>query len=243
MVATWAWQILTCATEPASAAAWASLAVMRSRPGPGSRRVVGSRSGVELVQVPAQPVDRPGGFGDQVLAMVDQQLDLPGRLVLAGGGQIGLAQGGAGDRQGVDRVGLALDPDRLAGAGHQPGRHPHHPLPGGQQVAFQPAGDVPAVLHGPPALVGPAVACPAEQLGVAEGARRDGGLAELTAGLIDGHDGVGVLVRINPEQHHGGVSFVRGDLGSAGGHTSVGALPRSSQATPVGPRHGRDGTT
>jgi hypothetical protein len=57
---------------------------------------------------------------------------------------------------------------------------------------------------------------------MAEGPRRDGGLAELTAGLVDSHDGMGVLVRINPEQHHGGVSFVGGDLGSAGGHTSVG---------------------
>jgi hypothetical protein len=70
------------------------------------------------VQVPAQPVDRPGAFGDQVLAVVDQQLDLPGRLVMAGGGQVGFAQGGAGDGEGVDRVGLALDPDRLAGTGH-----------------------------------------------------------------------------------------------------------------------------
>jgi hypothetical protein len=55
--------------------------------------------------MPAQPVDRPGAFGDQVLAMVDQQLDLPGRLVMTGGGSVWFAQGGPGDRQGVDRVG------------------------------------------------------------------------------------------------------------------------------------------
>ena len=131
----------------------------------------------------------------------------------------------------------------MAGAGHQPGRHPHHTLPGGQQVPFQPPGDMAAVLHRPHPLLWPAVACPAEQLGMAEGPCRDGGLAKLTAGLVDGHDGVGVLVRINPEQHHAGVSFVRGDLGSAGEHTSVGALPRSSQATPVGPRYGHGDTT
>jgi hypothetical protein len=47
--------------------------------------------GVELVQVPAQPVDRPGAFGDQVLAMVDQQLDLPGGLVVLGDREGGLA--------------------------------------------------------------------------------------------------------------------------------------------------------
>ena len=37
---TWAWQMLTCTKELASVAAWASLAVMWSRPGPGSRRLV-----------------------------------------------------------------------------------------------------------------------------------------------------------------------------------------------------------
>jgi hypothetical protein len=46
---------------------------------------------VQLVQMPAQPVDLPGPLGDQVLTMVDQQLDLPGRLVMTGGGQIGFA--------------------------------------------------------------------------------------------------------------------------------------------------------
>jgi hypothetical protein len=138
--------------------------------------------GVQLMQVPAQPVARPGGLGNQVLALVDQQLDLPGRLVKTGGGQVGLAQGRPGDRQRVDRVGLAQGTHGLAGPGQQPGRHPHHPLPGGQQVAFQPAGDLPAVLHRPPALVGPAVACPAEQLGVAEGARR--AVAQSSSGLV-----------------------------------------------------------
>jgi hypothetical protein len=56
----------------------------------------------------------------------------------------------------------------LAGPGHQPRRHPHHPLPGGQQVAFQPPADMAAVLYGPQPLVWPAAACPAEQLDMAE---------------------------------------------------------------------------
>lgn len=162
---------------------------------------------------------------------------------MLGGREGGLAQGRPSHRQGIDRVGLAQGTYGLAGAGHQPRRHPHHPLPSGQQVPFQPAGDVPTVLHRPEPLLGPAAPRPADQLHMAEGPRRHGGLIELAAGLVDRDDGVGVLVRINPEQHHAGVSFARGDLGSAGGHTSVGALPRSSQATPVGPRHGRGGTT
>jgi hypothetical protein len=41
----------------------------------GGRRV---QAGVDLVQVPAQPVDDPGAFGHQVIAMVDEQADLPG---------------------------------------------------------------------------------------------------------------------------------------------------------------------
>jgi hypothetical protein len=153
---------------------------------------------------------------------------------VAGGRQVGFAQRRPGDRRRVDRVGLAQGTHGVAGAGHQPRWDPHDPLPGGQQVAFQSPGDMAAVLHRPQPLLWPALACPTEQLGMAEGPRRDGGLAKLTAGLVDGHDGVGVLVRINPEQHHAGVSVVREDFGSAGGHTSVGALPRSSQATPVG---------
>jgi hypothetical protein len=46
---------------------------------------------VQLVQLPAQPVARPGAFGYQALAVVDQQLDLPGRPVVAGGGHVGPA--------------------------------------------------------------------------------------------------------------------------------------------------------
>jgi hypothetical protein len=52
--------------------------------------------------------------------MVDEQLDLPRGLVMAGGGRVGFAQRGPGDRQGVDRVGRAQGTDGLAGAGHQP---------------------------------------------------------------------------------------------------------------------------
>jgi hypothetical protein len=41
---------------------------------------------------------------------------------MAGAGQVGLAQSGQGDRQGVDRVGLAQGTHGLVGAGHQPRR-------------------------------------------------------------------------------------------------------------------------
>jgi hypothetical protein len=178
--------------------------------------------GVELVQVPAQPVDRPGAFGDQVLAVVDQQPDLPGGLVVLGDREGGFAQGGAGDGEGVDRVGLALDPDRLAGTGHQPRRHPHDPFPGSQQVPFQPAGDMPAVLHRPEPI-GPVHPSPADQLAMPQRAGRDGPLVELPAGLVDRDNGVGVLVRIHAQQHHAcGLLRVLGDLGRPAGMPQLG---------------------
>lgn len=39
------------------------------------------QSGVEFMQVPAQPVDHPGAFADDILAVIDQQFYLAGRPV------------------------------------------------------------------------------------------------------------------------------------------------------------------
>jgi hypothetical protein len=41
---------------------------------------------VELVQVPAQPVDDPGPFGNQIIAVVGQQTNVAGRPIESGGG-------------------------------------------------------------------------------------------------------------------------------------------------------------
>src|SRR4051794_29238439 len=46
---------------------------------------------------PAQPVDHPSSLGDKVVAVVGEQPDLASNAVEAGGGQVGLAQRGAGD--------------------------------------------------------------------------------------------------------------------------------------------------
>ena len=53
--------------------------------------------GVEFVQVPAQPVDRSGAFGQEVLAVVDQEPQVTVGSVQMGDGEVVLAQGGAGD--------------------------------------------------------------------------------------------------------------------------------------------------
>ncbi|GAA4556180.1 hypothetical protein GCM10023175_57830 [Pseudonocardia xishanensis] len=67
--------------------------------------------------------------------------------------------------------------------------------------------------------------------------RAEGAFAELTAVVVDDDDGVAALVCVDAENHHRSVSlsFAVGATGPAGGHSSVGAVPRSYQATPVGP--------
>jgi hypothetical protein len=96
----------------------------RQRPG-------GRRYGrVELMEVPAQPVDDPGPLGDQVVAVVDQQPELAGGPVQLGGGQLGLPLRRPGHGKRVDRVGLAVGPGGGAGVGHELGRDPHDLLAG-----------------------------------------------------------------------------------------------------------------
>jgi hypothetical protein len=91
---------------------------------------------VELVEVPAEPADDPGPFRYEVFTVVDQQAQLAGGPVELGGGQVGLLEGGAGDRDGVDRVGFPVITGLFPGSGHHLGRDPHHSLAGAEQVAF-----------------------------------------------------------------------------------------------------------
>jgi hypothetical protein len=60
--------------------------------------------------VPAESAAQPGPLGDQVAAVVRQQLHRPGRAVQARDRQVRLQQRGPRDRQRVDRVGLATLP-------------------------------------------------------------------------------------------------------------------------------------
>src|SRR5215211_6699328 len=60
-----------------------------------------------------------------------------------------------------------------------------------------------------------------------------GPLTELAAGRIDSDGGVAAFVRVDSDDHHGRVSLHQtGDCDRSGGHLSVGATPRSYQATP-----------
>jgi hypothetical protein len=108
----------------------------------------GLQAGVGVVQVPAQAHRVGGALADQVLAMVDQELQLTQLRVVAGVRQVRLPQGRPGDGQSVDRVGLPVGAGSLASMGAQPGPDPQDRLAAGQQEALQATVDVAAVLQG-----------------------------------------------------------------------------------------------
>jgi len=67
--------------------------------------------------MPAQPLLAAGSLRNEVLAVVDQQLDLPvDALVRPRPRQAGLPDRGAGDRERVDRVGLSARAACAAGS-------------------------------------------------------------------------------------------------------------------------------
>ena len=58
------------------------------RPGSGAATAGDLQGGVELVQVPAQPILGAGSVGDQDPTMVDDELDLPARPIELGDRQV-----------------------------------------------------------------------------------------------------------------------------------------------------------
>ena len=92
-------------------------------------------AGVQLVEVPAEAVDCARALGDQVLAVVDEQAQLALLALERRGGQVRVGERGAGDRERVVGVALALLPPVPAGPGHQPCRHPGDHLPARRRSA------------------------------------------------------------------------------------------------------------
>src|SRR5438034_8564689 len=96
-----------------------------------------------------------------------------------------------------------------------------------------------AVLERPgPVLQPPS---PADELEMTRARRREGLLGQLPAGPVDRHRGVGVLVRIDPDDDHLRCCLlIRGDAPDRPVDTPEwGRLPRSYEVTPVGPIHAR----
>lgn len=186
--------------------------------------------------MPAQPAADAGALGDQVVAVVDQQAQLARLTVEPGDGQIRLAQGGTGDRQGIDGVGLALLATAAASTGHQARRDADSALAGPQQVDLEPPGEVAAVLDGENAAR-PA-AHPSEDLEMTVGGGRDRLLRQLASRLIGGHQRVAALVRIDADQHHAPLPLtLPGQLPRGpDGDTPLSRIrPGSYQVTPSGP--------
>ena len=79
--------------------------------------------------MPAQPLLRPAALVDEIVAVVDQQLQLAKRLLVRPRpAQVRLAQRRPRDRERVDRVRLAARPARAPLRRHQLRRHPHQLL-------------------------------------------------------------------------------------------------------------------
>jgi hypothetical protein len=154
--------------------------------------------------MPAKPALHGGADADQVLPVVDQLLDLPAGVGVLGPRQIRLAQGGPGDGQGVDRIGLAAGAGAGARQRHQLRRHPDHDGRGIQQGPLQPARHVPTVLHGElDPIRGEGPPGPAQQLpmpGVSR-AHRDRPL-QLPTRLVHGYRAVRALVDVDPDHDH-----------------------------------------
>jgi hypothetical protein len=123
--------------------------------------------------------------------MVDQESDLAIGAVEGGHREV-LAEGRPGDRQGVDRIGLAGLATRPAGTGHQLGWHADDALASDEEVGRQAPAEVAAVLQGERS-VGEATR-PADELEVAGAGGGHGLLGQLATGPVGGHDGVAALV-------------------------------------------------
>src|SRR5690625_5019316 len=103
-----------------------------------------------------------------------------------------------------------------------------------------------AVLDRPHQLGPEAFLSPSDRLVMPLGHGLDRDLPELAAGLIDRHERVGVLEHVGADNNHGGCLLhliSDSTVGPAGGHISLGAVPRSYQVTPAGSLTPSAGTT
>ena len=103
---------------------------------------------VELMQMPTQPLLRPPPLVDEIIAMIDQQLQVTKRLLVrARATQPRLPQRGPGDGERVDRVRLAARPSCTTLGRHQLRRHPHELLADSKELSFERAGQLPAIFE------------------------------------------------------------------------------------------------
>jgi hypothetical protein len=127
------------------------------RPVQASVAAEGPRWGIELgfqLVEPPQPILRSGAFPYQGFSIVDQQFHVAGRAIEVRPGQLGLPQRSPSDRSSVDRIRLARLSGALAGTRHHLGRYPDHRLTRSEQLGFETARHVAAILDRPhPVLI------------------------------------------------------------------------------------------
>ena len=168
--------------------------------------------------------------------MIDQQPD-----VELGAGELGdsaACRGLRGSRRARSRrrrcVGLAALARRLARAGHQLRRHAHDPLAAREQEALQRARTRAGSPRSPTPAPAAEPARPQQQIIKRPAPGPHGHVSEHPAGRrVDRRQRVRALVGVRPEHDHLHRPFVGiPNERIAGGHISVGAMPRSYQVTP-----------
>ena len=181
--------------------------------GPVQRRLRRIQVRVELMEVPAQPVDHPGPLTDQVFAPIHQQLQLPRHLIMGRDRQIRLPQYRPGHRQRIDRVGLPRVRADWPGPAPSASAAPAPPLP---HRSASPAPTAPTNAGNPQSptpdhrrtTYGP-TATPSHDPSLS---RSDGQLAQAAADHIDRDERVRPLVHIGTNNNHGGCLLVSTSL-------------------------------
>jgi hypothetical protein len=148
-------------------------------------------------QIGVQPVGLGGALGDELVTVVAVHLEVLGLAGVAGGWQVVLARGDAGDRQGVGRVGVARPAQPPAFADGQRAGHLANLKALVAQEPCQPGAEVGRALDPGPRRL-PASTDPAQQVTVPVRGIAEGGGRELGAGLVDQASRQGVLVTVDP---------------------------------------------
>jgi hypothetical protein len=160
------------------------------------------------VKQPTQPVLRLAALTDQRLAMVRQQAQITGCLIRCSRREIRMGNRSPCDRERVDAVGLPEGPTALSRSCHQLRRNANDSLSVPQKKLLQPAAHTPQVFKSPEALTAGRYG-PDQQLLIAGGPCHDGELAEeLTTPRHHAHRGVGLLVRVDPDNQLRDFPFV-----------------------------------
>jgi hypothetical protein len=183
----------------------------------------------QLVQMPAQPVLNARSLEHQVLAMVDEEPYLSSWSVELRDRQVRLAQQGSGNRQRIDRVGLATLSSPATGAGHQVWRNADDRFASSHEVGFEQPRDVTTVLNREPPLWPTCRPPQPMEMALRCGAYRVFG--KLPARLVDGHERVRALMRIDADDDHR-APHLRSRCGSTRGHTCIETLCQAPIKSP-----------